>query len=209
MAEGFSAVARVFSAAIAAAAWTGVGVQFAVSATAAGSGWAAAWNLLLFFTIITNLALAVAFTGIALGRPGFAAPVLLGGVTLSIVLVGIVYSLLLAGTVVLVGGAIFANVMMHYIVPIATPVFWLVCAPKGRLKARDPLIWAIYPLSYLVYALVRGGIGGHYPYPFMDVGKIGWAATAINATAIAAGFLLAGYLLVWLDRALAPRAERR
>jgi hypothetical protein len=52
---------------------------------------------------------------------------------------------------------------------------------------------------------VRGGVEGNYPYGFLDVGKIGWMATAGNATAIAVGFLLAGYLIVWLDRRLAPQ----
>jgi hypothetical protein len=206
MDQGMSATERAFAGAIAAVAWAGVLVQFAVSSAETGSAWAAAWNLLLFFTIVTNLALAATFTGIALGRPAFRAPMLLGGITLSILLVGIVYSLLLAGTVTLTGGAIFANVLMHYATPILTPIFWLACAPKGRLRTRDPLIWAAYPLAYLAYALARGGSDGHYPYPFMDVGKIGWAATATNTTAIAAGFLLAGYLMLWLDQALGYRA---
>jgi hypothetical protein len=53
---------------------------------------------------------------------------------------------------------------------------------------------------------VRGAVEGQYPYGFLDVGKIGWMATAINATAIAVGFLLTGYLIVWLDRRLAREA---
>jgi hypothetical protein len=207
MTESMSGARRAFAAGVAAAAWTGVGVQFAASTIDAGSAWAAAWHLLQFFTIITNLALAVTFTGVALGRSAFAAPTLLGGVTLAIVLVGVVYSLLLAGTVTLTGGAKFANVIMHYVVPILTPLFWLTYAPKGRLRTIDPLIWSIYPLTYLAYALARGSLDGHYPYPFMDVGKIGLAATAINVAAIAAGFLLAGYLMLLLDRAFGRRAD--
>lgn len=207
MDQRMSAIGPAFAGAIAMVAWAGVLVQFAVSSAEANSVWAAAWNLLLFFTIVTNLALAATFTGIALGRPAFREPMLLGGITLSILLVGIVYSLLLAGTVTLTGGAIFANVMMHYATPILTPIFWLVCAPKGRLRTRDPLIWSVYPLAYLTYALARGGGDGHYPYPFMDVGKIGWAATGINTAAIAAGFLLAGYLMLWLDRTLDRGAQ--
>ena len=87
--------------------------------------------------------------------------------------------------------------------PILTPIYWLIHAPKGCLRSRDPLIWSAYPLTYLAYALIRGGIGGKYPYPFLDVGKFGWTATASNATGIAAGFLIGGYLMVWLDRRLA------
>jgi hypothetical protein len=206
MDERFSANGRRFAGLIAVVAWIGLIVQFGTTTTNMGSFTAATWHLLLFFTITTNLGLAAAFTGIALGKPGFGAPVLLGCITLSIVLVGVIYSLLLAGTVVLTAGDKLANVIMHYVVPILTPLFWLIHAPKGRLRARDPLIWAAYPLAYLAYALVRGAVEGQYPYGFLDVGKIGWMATASNATAIAVGFLLAGYLIVWLDRQLARQA---
>jgi hypothetical protein len=206
MDERFSIAGRAFAGLIAIVAWIGLGVQFGSSTMAQGSVGAAAWHLLLFFTILTNLGLAVTFTGVALGRPSFGAPTLLGGVTLSILLVGVVYSLLLAGTAVLTGGDRFANVIMHYAMPILTPLFWLIHAPKGGLRRRDPLIWATYPLIYLAYALVRGGIEGQYPYPFLYVGKFGWAATASNAAGIAAGFLIGGYLMVWLDRRLARLA---
>jgi hypothetical protein len=206
MDERFSAHARAFASLIAIVAWIGLIVQLGTSTAALGSVGAAVWHLLLFFTILTNLGLAVTFTGIALGKPVFGATVLLGGVTLSILLVGVVYSLLLAGTTVLTGGDRFANVIMHYAMPILTPFFWLIHAPKGGLRIGDPLIWAAYPLVYLAYALIRGGIDGRYPYPFLDVGKFGWAATASNATGIAIGFLIGGYLMIWLDRRLAQGA---
>ena len=206
MDERFSANGRRFAGLMAIVTWIGLIVQFGTSTATMGSFPAATWHLLLFFTITTNLGVAVTFTGVALGKPGFGSPLLLGGATLSIVLVGVIYSLLLAGTIVLTGGDKIANVFMHYAVPILTPIFWLIYAPKGGLQAQSPLIWSVYPLAYLAYALVRGGLEGQYPYGFLDVGKIGWAATASNAAAIAAGFLLAGYLMLWLDRRLARPA---
>jgi hypothetical protein len=206
MNERFSQNGRGLAGLIAIVAWIGLIVQFATSSVNLGSVWAAVWHLLLFFTILTNLGVAVAFTGLALGRVSFGTPLLLGGITLSMLLVGIIYSLLLAGTVILTGGDKFANVIMHYAMPMLTPVFWLAYAPKGGLRARDPLIWAVYPLAYLAYSLLRGGIDGQYPYPFLDVGKFGWAATASNATGIAIGFLIAGYLMLWLDRRLGRHA---
>ena len=68
-----------------------------------------------------------------------------------------------------------------------------------RLKFDAPLVWAAYPVAYFAYALTRGHFDGRYPYPFMDVGKIGWTQTALNAGGIALGFMLAGYVLVWID----------
>ena len=56
----------------------------------------------------------------------------------------------------------------------------------------------------------RGQAGDRYPYPFMDVGKLGWPQTLINAGGIAMAFLLAGFL-VWIDswRPLGSRSARR
>jgi len=207
MDDRFSANARAFAGLIAFVAWAGLVIQFGASTATYGSPLSAAWHLSLFFTILTNAALAATFTGLAFGRPAFGGPSLLGGIMLSTLLVGVVYSLLLAGTQVLTGGDKYANVFLHYAVPILAPLFWLICAPKGALRARDPLIWAAYPLAYLAYALVRGGIDGHYPYYFLNVGKVGSATVAGNAAAIAAGFLIAGYLTVWLDRRLAKIAS--
>ena len=42
----------------------------------------------------------------------------------------------------------------------------------------------------------------------MDVGKLGWPQTLINAGGIAMAFLLAGFLLVWFD-SWRPLGSRR
>ena len=92
--------------------------------------------------------------------------------------------------------------------PILVPLFWLAFTRKGMLAARDPLLWALYPLAYLVYSLVRGAVEGSYPYPFIDVTRLGWARTSLNAALIALAFLLAGWALVWMDGRLGRRLRR-
>ena len=88
---------RGAAALIALVAWVGLVVQFAVLFGSRGSAVAALWVMLRFFTILTNLLVAVLFTGIAAGRPAFAAPWAVAGTTLAILLVGIIYVLLLRG----------------------------------------------------------------------------------------------------------------
>ncbi len=83
----FSGAARVLAAVIAVAAWAGLVVQFGASLSRTGSIGAAAWAMVRYFTVITNLVLAVVLTGFALRRREFSAPSLLGGVTLAILLV--------------------------------------------------------------------------------------------------------------------------
>jgi hypothetical protein len=78
-------------------------------------------------------------------------------------------------------------------------LWWLFFAPRKGIKWDAPIQWGAYPLIYFAYALVRGHIDGRYPYPFMDVGRLGWVQTLINAGGIALAFIIAGFLLVWVD----------
>jgi hypothetical protein len=203
--ETTSGYARLAAGAVALVAWIGMAVQWRASTELAGSAGVALWVMLRFFTIIANLIVAVVLTGFALGAPRFAGPRLLGGVTLAILLVGVVFALLLNGLLELSGGAHLADTLLHRVTPVLVLLFWLVFAPKGGLTFRDPWIWALLPLVYFAYALARGAIEGRYPYPFMDLAKLGWGQTVINAALIALGFVATGYVLVWLDGVMARR----
>jgi hypothetical protein len=195
---------RPAAAIVAIAAWAGLGIQFAATLTLTGSAGEALLIILRYFTVITNLLVAIVMTVLALGRP--VRPMVLGGTTLAIILVAVVYMLLLRGLVELSGGAILADTLLHKVVPLLAVAYWLAFAPKGGLRLRDPLLWVLYPLTYLGYALVRGAFEGRYAYPFMDVATLGLARTATNCAVIAGGFVVAGLAMVALDRALARNA---
>ncbi|RUT97624.1 hypothetical protein EOD23_28375 [Mesorhizobium sp. USDA-HM6] len=191
--------ARVLAALIALAAWAGIAVHFHALADGPASWPAVLWALLGYFTITTNLLVAVVFTGVA-ARARFTTPWLLGATLLNILLVGIIYGLLLQGLKELTAGSQLANILLHRVTPALTTVFWLAFVRKGTLTWRAPFAWALYPLLYLAYALIRGAAEGRYPYPFIDVARIGWEQTLINSALIALAFVAAGEVLVWLDR---------
>lgn len=197
-----SGPARAAAALIALIAWVGLAVQFVAVLGRSASPAAALWTMLAYFTVMTNLIVAVLLTGVALGRPAFAAPRLAAGATLAILLVGVVYHLLLTGLRELSGGDVLADRLLHSVTPLVTPLYWLAFVPRGALTRRDPLGWALYPLAYFGYALARGAATGRYAYPFLDVRALGWPRTGVNAVAIALGFMVAGYAMVWLDRRL-------
>lgn len=194
---------RTFAALIALTAWTGLILQFEASVTQHPSIVAAFWDMARFFTMITNAALAVTFTGIASGTPCCTHPRALTGLTLSILLVGIVYNLLLQGTDTLVGHEVQANILLHRAAPTLALIYWFACVRKGHLGHRDPLLWSIYPIAYLAYALARAAAGDGYAYPFIDPAGQGWSGVAVTVTGIALGFMGAGYALFWIDRKLA------
>jgi hypothetical protein len=177
--------------------WAGLVVQFAATYGHQNDVLTTLWILARFFTIITNLLLAVTMTAVAIGRR--VSPFVLGGITLAILLVGGVYATLLAGLHALNGPALVADILLHKVSPLAMALWWLFFAPRARLAWKAPLWWCLYPLAYFAYALGRGRLDHRYPYPFMDVGKLGWLQTALNAGGIALAFIVAGLLLVWID----------
>ena len=199
---------RIAAALIALVCWFALAVQFRATFGQNASVTETLWILLRFFTVLTNLLVAIVMTGIAFGLPRSDSPSLLGFVTLAIALVGVVYMTLLRGMLELSGGALLADTLLHKVVPILVPAYWLLWGRKGGLGWRDPVIWCIYPLGYFVYALVRGSIEGRYAYPFIDLAALGPARVALNAVLIAAAFLAAGFAFVWLDGTLARRRAR-
>jgi len=190
---------RIAAGCVAAVAWTGLAVQIAVSFHLSGSVSATLWIVFAYFTIWTNLLVAVVFTALATNLTPLRSNWIVAGTMLSILLVGAIYALLLHGLTELSGGSAVANVLLHMATPILVPLFCIFFAPKGDLTHRDPLRWAVYPLAYLAYALARETATGQYPYPFLNVVRLGWQQTFINSVLIAAGFLLAGLAIVWID----------
>ena len=162
--------------------------------------------MLRYFTVITNLFVALLFTASALDNTAIASPRRLAGVTLAILLVGVLFHLLLRGMVQLSGGARLADTLNHSVTPLLCVLYWLVLAPKGHLRRSDPLIWSVYPLVYLIYGMVRGWLEGAYAYPFLDLGKLGWLEVLETSGVIAAGFVVTGFGMVWLDGWVAGQA---
>jgi hypothetical protein len=188
---------RAAAAIVAIICWAGLAVQFSATYGHQHDVTSTLWILARFFTVLTNLGVAVAMTMVAVGRK--VSPFVLGGITLAILLVGVVYATLLHGLLELSGGALVADILLHKVSPVAMALWWLFFAPKKALKWNAPVQWAAYPLVYFAYALARGHYDHRYPYPFMDVGKLGWTQTLINAGGIAMAFIIAGFALVWLD----------
>ena len=195
-----SGTGRILASAIALIAWLGLAVQFSAVFEQTGLAAETLWVMLRYFTITTNLLAAVVMTGIALGKTAFASPSFLGGLTMAMAFVGLIYVLFLRGLLELSGGARLADFLLHYVTPVSVMLFWLGFAPKGALRNSDPFLWAIYPLAYAFYAIVRGVVDNKYAYPFIDVAQIGWQLTAGNILLMLLSFLAAGFVLVWLDR---------
>ncbi|BBE32696.1 Pr6Pr family membrane protein [Sphingosinicella microcystinivorans] len=198
-------VARLLALVICLAACVGIGIEFQNLLGKGQSLVGATWALAGYFTILTNAIVAVLFGMIAAAAGRTQRPRTVAGIAAAIALVGVVFALLLEGMRPLGGSVAVSDFLLHRFTPVAVPLYWLLFTRKGVLSWRDPLLWALYPIAYLGYALARGLSGERFAYPFIDVGAIGWMQAAVNAAAIGAGFVVAGQIMVFVDRLLARR----
>ena len=177
------------------AAFAALGLQYSVDLPEWGP-LGTLWREARYFTILTNLLVALARARAALmGRaPG---PRLAGGLVLWICIVGLVYHLLLYAPHQ--GRAFWADHGLHTGVPIAMTLWWLAFG-RARLGWRLAAIWLAWPLAYCLYAVARGALDGIYPYFFIDLNKLTAAQFARNFIGLLVAFWLLGLLLVGLTR---------
>ncbi len=165
-------------------------------------------NFFSFFTIISNIFGAAVLLAAAFGLPEdeHLRDVLRGTATLSLVIVGVVFSLLLAN---LDSELIpWANAIVHYAMPIYIALDWCLDPPRTEITRRDATVWLALPAAYLAYTLVRGAVVHWYPYPFLTVDAIGYASVAAYAAGILVFTLLAAYIVMTVGNALRTRAHR-
>ncbi len=175
-------------------------------------------NFFSFFTIQSNVLAAAGLVAAAVVRGDARTATfdaVRSAVTLYIAITGVVFAVLLAGLQEDLDTHIgWVDLVVHKLIPVVAVADWLVDPPRHRLSARVALGWLAYPLLWFGYTLIRGASEGWYPYPFVDVGRIGyggvlWRAAILLAafTGAALAFRYVGNARVCMDGAEAPSAE--
>ena len=189
--------------------WSGLALQlYLVLLARWGTGASAIGGVVAFFsffTVLTNTLVAVVltYTGVAgqsKCRRFFLQPWVSSGIAVSIIVVGVAYSLLLRNLWQPQGLQWLANELLHDVMPLVFSLYWWFFVPKGTLRIRHIGLWILYPIAYFAYTLLRGHLMGVYPYPFVDVDKLGYALAVVNALGILAGFIAVAVVLIALDR---------
>jgi hypothetical protein len=198
---------RSASAVISVVAWFALVLQLLlmVQQAAPGTSLHAVINYFSFFTILTNLLVALAAT-LPLLAPHSAAgqfflrPSTQSAIAVYISVVGITYSWLLRHLWNPQGQQKIADVLLHDIVPVLYVAFWIFLVPKFTLRWSDAVRWLAYPLVYMAYTLARGFVSHWYPYYFIDVDTIGWSRALIHASGLLLAFFGLGLLFIAIGR---------
>jgi len=193
-------ITRAVAGVAALVAWLALGLQLALTLEqmAAEGAAAALWRYLGFYTILTNLAVAVVASLMA-ARPSLAGPRLRLTTASAIAFVGIVYSVALRALWHPIGWQAVSDHALHDATPLLFLAAWLL-AGHGSLRWRDALWTLIPPLAYCLYALARGATDGWYAYWFLNPRAMAPPALALSIAVLAAAALVVGLVLTVIDR---------
>lgn len=165
-----------------------------------------------YYTILSNV-LVVCFTGVLLYKMyqdydyAMTSTTLLrlkGAVTIAILLTFLVYHFMLAPLATPEKYYRLDNFLVHYIVPIAFFLDWILFDKRGVYEKLDALYWCVIPFVYSIFALIKGyvfqieipgQVNSPYPYFFLNVDKFGFSGVFAYMFGILAFYLVLGFLL--------------
>ncbi|MGA3798226.1 Pr6Pr family membrane protein [Pseudomonas fluorescens] len=211
-----SALRRHFVAVAAMLGWAGLSIQMYLILhsrwTLGASLIGGLMSFFSYFTVLSNTLVATVLTcewtsRESAARRWFLQPWVSSAIAVSIAVVSLAYNLLLRHLWHPEGWQWLADELLHDIMPLLFLGYWWRCVPKGTLRVWHIALWVIYPLLYFAYALLRGHLLAVYPYPFVDVDKLGYPQVFINAGGLLAGFVVIALLVIGLDRWLGSRTK--
>lgn len=137
--------------------------------------------------------------------------ILKGSATVGIFLTFIIYHFVLRPVLISSGFEYspysISDLLVHYLVPIMTLLDYLLFDEKGNYQKSFIKFWMIFPIAYVVYVYLYGGLGGtfpsydyesSFPYFFLDYQTYGWTVL-LFIIGIALFYLLLCIALYFLD----------
>ena len=188
--------------------WFVIGLHYYLIASRPDVGLAeAASRMLSFFTILTDILVALAMTlpwlapesklGVFFSRPSVRT-----AITCYIIVVSAVYYAILRKLWNPEGLQYLADTIEHCVAPALYIVDWLrLCAEGDGLGKVGPMVAAL-SRGLRRFSLLHGAVTGFYPYPFLEVTQLGYERVLLNMGVLTAAFAVLGLILVGIDRLL-------
>lgn len=124
------------------------------------------------------------------------------GVTMSIMITCVIYHVMLAPLADDFWR--LENLLCHYIVPLFFLWDTLVFDKRQQYRWFDPILWAVIPLLYSIFAIFNGLVTkipvpdteeSPFPYFFVNVTSYGWPYVLRMTAIICIAYIMSGYLL--------------
>lgn len=158
-------------------------------------------RLFSFFTIQSNVFVLVASVLLAWGaRRALWSRVIAQDAVLGIAVTGLVFSFVLDPSIELRGLATVVTTLFHNVIPIAFIIGWLLFAPRRLWNARSTAWAFLWPLLWLGATFSVGHFTAWYPYPFLDVSRVGWGGAVTGAAIVVVLALVLTAIMLVVDR---------
>jgi hypothetical protein len=204
-----------FRATAAALGWFAIALQYSLFASTRSSAELVGFtiNFFSYFTIISNILIALAMTLPCLApksRLGawFMRPPVRTVLAGYIIVVALVYHLMLRGLFHPQGWRLVCQIILHYVTPTLFVLDWLLFVPKRELSWRLAFSGLVFPVLYVGWTLLHGALAGFYPYPFINVLRLGYEQVLLNITGLIVAFVCLLLALVGLGRLLSVVSVR-
>lgn len=160
-----------------------------------------------YFTILSNLMVAVVSARLALGHDldtRLWRVLRLTGLV-SITVTGVIHFLLLRDLLDLGGADLLADTLLHRVVPPLAVLVWVAVGPRDRISRADVAGSLVFPLLYPVWTLIHGLARGFWPYPFTDVDALGLGRVLVNGIGVLILIAALSLAAQGMDRQLSRR----
>lgn len=195
---------RVIAAALG---WFAIVVQYSLIASRRSGPELLAWtiNFFSYFTIISNILVASAMTLPWLAprsQPGrwFLRPSVRTVLAGYIIVVGVVYHVMLRNLFHPEGWRLLCETILHYVTPTLFVLDWLLFVPKRDLSWKGSFGGLALPVLYVGWTLLHGAYSGYYPYPFVNVSRLGYEQVLINIGGLIVAFVALMLALIGIGR---------
>lgn len=193
--------------------WFAVLLQLYISMSQADSRLSEFIRYISFMTIWTNILVAVTYTSLLFNSDRkpfgfFKTHNVQSAVLIYIIMVGLIYHLYLSHVWNPKGAQYVADFFLHTFVPLYYLLYWFLFSKKIKLSYQKPFRWLIYPLIYIIYILIKGFFTGTYPYPFINVTKLGYLMTFRNILLIAGFYVIAGIILITVNNLISAGKKK-
>ncbi|UUL77662.1 Pr6Pr family membrane protein [Pseudarthrobacter sp. Fe7] len=121
-----------------------------------------------------------------------------GALVLYLVMTGIIYVVLVAppGEPWWSWDLYWPQMAHHRLAPLVTALDWLLITRTVRGTWWRPVAWLAYPVAFLAFSWVRGGLDGWYVYDFLDPTLDGgWVRVFVATAQVLAAFLVVSVLV--------------
>jgi len=163
-----------------------------------------------FFTILSNLLVAIYYTSKLFNNSNiikmfFQRSGVLTAIAVYITIVGLIYQVLLRHVWEPTGLQMLVDELLHSFIPFEFIIYWLLYEDKKSLKWKYIGKWLLFPLLYAICILVRGSFSDFYPYPFIDVSKLGYDKALINTLGLFFVFFVFSALYIGIAKLLVKK----